>query len=108
MARLGVFAVGVCMLGLAGCITAPETAPPAWFNEANAADDRGYPNLAEVPTTHSANVDAAYWARHRADLTAAATAVRANPRAVWTPVDDPVVFMAQARATLEATRASHE
>jgi hypothetical protein len=61
-----------------------------------------------VPRTHHANTDAAYWARHQADLVAAATAVRANPRGVWTPVEDPVVFMAQARATLEATRASHE
>ena len=108
MARFGVFAVGMCVLGLSGCITAPETAPPAWFTEANNADDRGYPSLTEVPRTHHANVDAAFWARHQADLVAAAATVKANPRAVWTPVEDPMVFMAQARATLEATRASHE
>ncbi|GAM99453.1 hypothetical protein U91I_03106 [alpha proteobacterium U9-1i] len=98
----------MCVLGLSGCITAPDSAPPAWFTEANNADDRGYPSLNDVPTRRQANTDAAYWVRHQRELVAVGAAVKANPRSVWTPVEDPAVFMAEARATLEATRTSHE
>jgi hypothetical protein len=99
---------GLCVLALAGCITAPEQPPPAWFTAANNADAGSYPTLQSVPRTVTANVDAAYWARHQRELVATGQAVKAHPRGVWAPAEDPTIFMNEARAALDATRASHE
>ena len=61
-----------------------------------------------MPRTYNANTDAAHWAALKADVDAAGQAMRANPRAQWTPADDPNVFLADARAVLERTRQAHE
>lgn len=96
------------MLALAGCITAPDEPPPAWFTARNEADAGRFPTLQSVPRTTIANTDAGYWVRHQSELMAAAQAVKSNPRGIWQPADDPAVFIAEARAALDATRASHE
>lgn len=108
MAGVRVWFGSFCMLALAGCITAPAEAPPAWFTERENADAGSFPSLQSVPTGHRANTDASYWTRHEQELLTAAQAVKANPRGVWTAPDDPVAFMTEARAALDATRASHE
>lgn len=108
MAGIRVLAGGLCVLAVAGCITAPEEAPPAWFAASESADSGSYPALQSVPRTTTANIDASYWARTERELVLAGQAVKAHPRGQWVAGDDPAVFIAEARAALDATRASHE
>ena len=110
MNRSGALAVfGACasVLGLAGCVSAPEDAP-AWFAARAGADLKGYPSLHDVPRTTIANTDAVYWSAAAAELALVGQAVKAHPRAQAGQSEDPLVFLEEARAALDAARASHE
>jgi hypothetical protein len=74
----------------------------------NEAGDGTYPDLREAPRSTIANQDQAHWDAAQREMAQAAAALRAHPRAQYTPPDDPAAFVDQARSDLEATRRSHE
>ena len=88
-----------------GCASAPRQ--PEWFRQAERNEAHGYPSLHEIPRTTSANTDAAHWAAVQADLAAAKQQLQSNPRNVPAPPNDPNAFVDDARAAIEATRATH-
>ena len=91
----------------AGCASASET--PGWFEERQAADAEGYPNLREVPRGTSATTDPEHWSAVEADLRAAANEVFSHPRAApAAETVDPAEFLEEARRELEETRQAHQ
>ena len=98
---------------LAGCVTVVGCAStpantPDWFRQREATIESGYPDLHSVPHTVNLTLNPAHWAEVQADLDAAKAEVRADPRSLWTPAEDPTVFLNEARAELERTRLAHE
>ena len=94
-------------MAVVGCASAPASAPD-WYRQREATIEHGYPDLHSVPRTVNLTTDPAHWAEVQADLEAARQAVAADPRSVWTPAEDPNVFLAEARAEMERTRLVHE
>lgn len=101
--------VTALVIGLAGCASA-EGETPAWFSEAQAEAEGGYPNLREVPRGTDATTDAAHWAAVQAEMIAAGQAVKNHPRAqpAAPGSENPSEFLDEAREDLEETRQSHE
>lgn len=99
--------VAAMALSLGGCVSSSGQ-EPAWFAERVAEESDSYPDLREVPRTTIANTDQAHWAQVESDLMAAAAELRSNPRAQYTPPEDPAAFAEQARRDLDATRRAHE
>lgn len=99
-------AVVVGLLALSGCVS-PSGEAPAWFSEAQAEAEGGYPSLRDVPRTTTANTDAAHWARVEADLLAARQALKDNPRAEPAPPQNTDEFVNQALEELEESRRAH-
>ena len=99
-------AVVVGLLALSGCVTGSGEAP-AWFSEAQADAEGGYPSLRDVPRTTTANTDPAHWARVDAELMAAREALKGNPRAEPAPPQGADEFVNQAREELEQSRQAH-
>lgn len=109
VAGKGIKAVALTGLAamLCACVGPPRNAP-AWFTTPEAARDRGYPSLHDVPRGTIANTDAAYWARQESELLAAGAAMKANPRAApAAEAEDPGRFVERAREELEAARGAH-
>ena len=94
-------------VAVVGCASTPADAP-AWYRQRQATIESSYPDLHSVPRTVNLTLDPAHWAEVQADLDAAKAAVRADPRSVWTPAEDPNVFLNDARAEMERTRLAHE
>lgn len=94
---------------LGACASSGSTQTPAWFSERERSVPNTFPSLRDVPSGTNANIDAAYWARLQAELTAVGAEVRSNPRSQpVTAADDPNVFLEQTRADLERARLAHE
>ena len=104
MRSLAVLAGCMAVVGCAG--GAANT--PAWYRAREATIERGYPTFQSVPRTVNLTLDPSHWAEVQADLEAARASVQADPRSVWTPPDDPNIFLSEARAELERTRLVHE
>jgi hypothetical protein len=94
------------LLALGGCISSSGEAP-AWFNEAQAEAEGGYPSLRDVPRTTIANTDQAHWDRVEADVLAASEALKNNPRNEPAPPANADEFVNQAREELEESRQAH-
>jgi hypothetical protein len=94
------------LLALAGCVS-PSGEMPAWFNEAQAESEGGFPSLREVPRTTTANTDAAHWSAVEADLIAAGEALKNHPRNEPAPPQNTDEFVEQAREELEESRQAH-
>ena len=94
--------------GASGCASTIPRNAPAWYAQAVHNEAHGYPDLRNVPRTYSANNDAAHWAAVQAEVVAAAAEMRANPRSEPAPAQNPDAFMDDARAAIDATRATHE
>jgi hypothetical protein len=94
-------------MGLIGCASTPANMPD-WYRQRQATIENGYPSLHSVPNTVNLTLNPSHWTEVQADLDAAKAAVQADPRSVWTPAEDPNVFLAEARAELERTRLVHE
>ena len=101
-------AVLLALVGLAGCATSVPRDAPQWYRAGAHERAGGYPNLRDVPRVTTANTDPAHWARVEADVTAAKDEMQANPRAQPAPPQDPNAFVNDARAAIDATRASHD
>ncbi|MBS0385679.1 MAG: hypothetical protein JSS00_10070 [Proteobacteria bacterium] len=95
-----------CM-AVVGCASTPTNAPD-WYRQRARTVESSYPDLHSVPRTVNLTLDPSHWAEVQADLAAARAGVEADPRSVWTPADDPNVFLNEARAELERTRLAHE
>jgi hypothetical protein len=93
-------------MAVVGCASSPANAPD-WYRQRERTIEHGYPSLHDVPRTVNLTLDPAHWADVQADLDAAKAEVRSDPRSVWTPPDDPNVFLNEARAELERTRLAH-
>ena len=102
--------IGLTMaaLCLAACASSVPKNAPAWYANAVHNQQRGYPDLNSVPRAAAANNDQAHWAQIQAEADAAAAAMRANPRSQPAAPENPDAFVDDARAALDATRASHE
>jgi hypothetical protein len=94
-------------MAVVGCASTPTNVPD-WYRARAATIENGYPDLHSVPRTVNLTTNPAHWAEVQADLAAARQELAANPRSVWTPAEDPEVFLADARAELERTRLTHE
>ena len=99
--------LAIAAFGLAGCASSVPHNAPAWYANAVQSQPHGYPDLRAVPHTNNANTNAAHWAAVQADLEGARQQMQANPRDVPAPAEDPNVFVDDARAVLDATRAAH-
>ena len=95
-----------CM-AVVGCASTPANAPE-WYRQRERTIESSYPTFQSVPRTVNLTLDPAHWAEVQADLDAAKAEVRADPRSVWTPAEDPTVFLNEARAEMERTRLVHE
>jgi hypothetical protein len=100
------------LLVLAGCVTVVSCAStpsnvPDWYRQREHTIENGYPRFQDVPRTVNLTLNPAHWAEVQTDLDAAKAEVAADPRSVWTPADDPTIFMNDARAELERTRLAH-
>lgn len=95
-----------CMAAV-GCASTPANVPD-WYRQRERTIESSYPDFHSVPRTVNLTLDPAHWAEVQADLDAAKAEVRADPRSVWTPAEDPTVFLNDARAELERTRLAHE
>jgi hypothetical protein len=96
-------ALATLVIGLAGCVSAPEGEAPDWAN------DGGFPSLRDVPRGSAANTDPAYWAAVQTDLMQAGEAVRNHPRAApAAESQSPEEFLAEAQRDLEQARLAHE
>ena len=102
-----IWAIGFCCAMLAGCASATPRNAPDWFRAAQAHEEHGYPNLRDVPHTVTANTNAQHWAEVQTDLAAAKQELRASPRAEPAAPQDPNGFVNDARAAIDATRATH-
>lgn len=92
---------------LGACASASSDAP-AWFAQEAGAPSEGYPSLHDVPTTTTANTNAAHWATVQQEVLAAGAAMRASPRATPAGPTDPADFIADAQSDLEEARQAHE
>lgn len=103
-------AIGVlaALAVLGGCANRVPASAPQWFQSSTQEKNRSYPNLRDVPRTTQATTDPAYWSGVQAEVVAAKQAMQANPRAQPAPPQDPDAFVNDARAAIDATRASHE
>ncbi len=99
-------AVLVGLVALSGCVS-PSGEAPAWFNEAQADAEGGFPSLSDVPRTTIANTDPAHWAGVEAELMAARDALKNHPRAEPAPPQDADEFVEEAREVLEESRQAH-
>ncbi len=99
-------AVLVGLFALSACVSTPGE-PPAWFNEAQAEAEGGYPSLRDVPPGATANTDPAHWAAVEAELMAARAAMLNNPRSEPAPPPNSDEFVEQAREVLEESRQAH-
>jgi hypothetical protein len=104
-------AAGAALAGAAlasGCASsAPKDAPDWYLAHLQSPTADQYPRLEDVPSSSTANVDAAYWDREGAALLDAAKALKANPRSAPSGAEDTAGFEAAARAEIEAARAAH-
>lgn len=94
------------LMALGGCVSSSSEAP-AWFNEAQAEAEGGYPNLRDVPRTTTANTNAAYWANVEANMLRAREQLQNNPRSEPAPPGTPDAFIDEARQVLEESRQAH-
>lgn len=105
----GLFASLIGAIGLAGCLSTPEGAPPPWFAEREANTDETYPSLRDVPRTSDANTNEAHWAALERELLALGQAVKDSPRAQSAAAaESPTEFLENARQELEAARLAHD
>jgi hypothetical protein len=105
-AVLGAGAASLLALASA-CASAPEVPEPEWFAAEAGERDSEFPSLQDVPQTHTANTNQAYWTGVANELEAAEAAMRAHPRAQAAPPEDPDAFLDEARRDIEATRDAH-
>lgn len=107
-AALNAFSLGALAFAAPGCASSetPKDAP-AWYVEAIRDDHSTFPSLTDVPKATDANLDAAHWAAVEADLRAALTELRADPRSQATAGDNAADFDAAARREIDATRDAH-
>jgi hypothetical protein len=99
--------IALAALSMAGCASAVPKNAPDWYRNAVHNEEHGFPDLRNVPTTHTANTDVHHWAEVEADLETAKQQLQSNPRSQPAPPDDPNAFVNDARAAIEATRAHH-
>ena len=107
LSRVALFAAAIAVAGLAGCASAAPADTPAWFKAKLQTLDHGYPRLEDVPRSTTANMDQNHWNQVQQDVTAAAQAMRSNPRNEPTTNNDAQAFLDQAHQDLEHTRAAH-
>ncbi|MES1157188.1 MAG: hypothetical protein ABUL73_05355 [Alphaproteobacteria bacterium] len=111
-ARRGVavalLAATIAVVSLSGCASAAPADTPAWFKAKLQSLEQGYPRLADVPRTTTANVDQNHWNQVQHDVAAAGQALRSNPRDEPAAVNnDAQTFMDEAHQTMDRTRAAH-
>jgi|GEM_PF-2453794 len=104
--RLAALGVLVAVLGAAGCAGGAHN-QPAWVTQHLAQGPHTYPNLHDVPRTTHLNTDAQHWSAVQADVLAAGTTMRADPRDQPAPPTDPNAFINDAQHEIDQTRQAH-